>query len=75
MLDRLTGHLQDGDMDSRWSCGPLATGSIQFNTESCDLDFSLNYYRYIRQIQFGECKTPAILFSTPPLSGFGCSTN
>ena len=41
-------------MDSRWTCGPLAIGSSFYRFEDCDLDFSLNYYRYIRQIQLGE---------------------
>lgn len=45
---------QDGDADSRWTCGPLASGSRFYRFEDCELDFSLNYYRYIRQIQFGE---------------------
>lgn len=33
-------------MDTRWSCG-LADGD-------CEIDFGLNYFRYVRQIQFGE---------------------
>lgn len=41
-------------MESRWACGPLAMGSRFFRFEDCDLDISLNYYRYVRQIQIGE---------------------
>ena len=52
MLRNILG--QDGDMDSRWTCGPLAMGSRFFRFESCDVDISLNYFRYIRQIQIGE---------------------
>eukprot|EP00904_Undaria_pinnatifida_P008259 jgi/Undpi1/4563/HiC_scaffold_18.g07917.m1 len=44
-------YIKDGDMDSRWTCGPLAIGSSFYRFEDCDLDFSLNYYRYMRQIQ------------------------
>lgn len=40
-------------MDSRWACGPLATGEVTFNNELCDIEFSLNYFRYVRQLQFG----------------------
>ncbi|CAN0223077.1 unnamed protein product, partial [Pylaiella littoralis] len=39
-------YIKDGDMDSRWSCGPLATGEVE-----CGVEFSLNYYHYIRQIK------------------------
>ena len=33
-------------METRWSCG-LADGD-------CAIDFGLIYFRYVRQIQFGE---------------------
>lgn len=49
---------KDGDMESRWSCSPLATGD-----ETCSAEFSLNYYRYVRQIKLGgsflTCLIPA----------------
>ncbi|CAM9212730.1 unnamed protein product, partial [Laminaria digitata] len=44
-------YMKDGDMDSRWTCGPLANGGRFFRFEDCDLDISLNHYRYVRQIQ------------------------
>ena len=47
-------YMQDGDMDSRWSCGPLAEWSGSRFADGCDIDFSLNYYRYVRQIQLGK---------------------
>lgn len=58
--------LQDGDMDSRWSCGPLATGWATADSEDCEVDFSLNYYRYVRQIQIGALK----LFEAPAPPAF-----
>eukprot|EP00904_Undaria_pinnatifida_P008263 jgi/Undpi1/4567/HiC_scaffold_18.g07921.m1 len=44
-------YLKDGDMDSRWTCGPLASGSKFRDDEECDISLSLNYFRYVRQIQ------------------------
>eukprot|EP00904_Undaria_pinnatifida_P008260 jgi/Undpi1/4564/HiC_scaffold_18.g07918.m1 len=44
-------YIKDGDMDSRWACGPLSTGRAGASLEPCDVQFSLNYYRYVRQIQ------------------------
>lgn len=41
-------------MDTRWSCGPLSTGESSFRPPECEVDFSLNYYRYVRQIKLGE---------------------
>lgn len=51
---------QDENMDSRWTCGPLVAGSDRSRWD-CDLEFSLNYFRYIRQIQIGKhhCFCPA----------------
>ena len=54
-------------MDSRWACGPLAAGEVTFNNELCDIDFSLNFFRYVRQIQLGGCFfvlpcSPSIIF-------------
>lgn len=43
-------YMKDGDLDSRWSCGPLAIGESTFSLD-CDNQISLNYYRYVRQIQ------------------------
>lgn len=43
-------------MNSRWTCGPLAT-SNEFSLGSswdCDVYFDLVHFRYVRQIQFGE---------------------
>lgn len=37
-------YIKDGDMDSRWSCGQT--------DGDCEVDFSLNYYRYVKQVQF-----------------------
>ncbi|CAN0009638.1 unnamed protein product [Ectocarpus sp. 12 AP-2014] len=47
-------YIKDGDMsdDSRWTCGPLAAGNLVSNNEDCHLMLSLNYFRYVRQIQF-----------------------
>ncbi|CAM9220801.1 unnamed protein product [Pylaiella littoralis] len=44
-------YIKDGDMDTRWSCGPLSTGESSFRPSECEVDFSLNYYRYVRQIK------------------------
>ena len=42
-------------MDSRWSCGRLALGEGDQNRpEDCELGIDLHYFRYVRQIQFGE---------------------
>eukprot|EP00904_Undaria_pinnatifida_P008254 jgi/Undpi1/4559/HiC_scaffold_18.g07913.m1 len=50
--DQIDRHcMQDEDLDSRWSCGLLSLWSGSRSAYSCDLDFSLNYYRYVRQIQ------------------------
>ncbi|CAM9499220.1 unnamed protein product [Ectocarpus sp. 4 AP-2014] len=43
-------YIKDENMDSRWTCGPLVAGSDR-DSWDCDLEFSLNYFRYIRQIQ------------------------
>lgn len=52
-------------MNSRWACGPLATAGGSFRFNNCDVELSLNYYRYVRQLQIGE-------FPTLPTSR-GCS--
>ena len=41
-------------MASRWSCGPLALGFGDRYSQGCDLEFDLNYFRYVRQIQIGK---------------------
>ena len=41
-------------MDTRWSCGPLAGGTEGgYGSEDCQLEFHLNYFRYVRQVKFG----------------------
>lgn len=50
-------------MDTRWSCGLLSTGSAHTlgdaRNSDCDAEFSLGYYRYVRQIKLGgsSCHT------------------
>lgn len=56
-------------MDSRWSCGQT--------DGDCEVDFSLNFYRYVKQVQFGEsrtrrCRPKTLLSSIFRFSGF-CS--
>jgi len=61
-------------MSTRWSCGPMAAGDeaggffYGFSVEDCRLEFSLNYYRYVRQIKLGE-RVPHGVF----LLGHDCS--
>ena len=46
--------------DSRWSCGPTVSGdsttanSPFYGGAVCAVEFDLNVYRYVRQIQIGE---------------------
>lgn len=44
---------KDGDMDTRWMCGPLVP-RVGSSTRTCEVGISLNHYRYVRQIQIGE---------------------
>ena len=39
--------------DSRWSCGPAATGGTSYGLDKCTIQFNLNEMRYVRQIQLG----------------------
>lgn len=43
-------------MSTRWSCGPMADADedVFGGVEDCGVEFSLNYFRYVRQIQLGE---------------------
>ncbi|CAN0010264.1 unnamed protein product, partial [Ectocarpus fasciculatus] len=43
-------YIKDENMDSRWSCGPLAS-ALQESSWDCDVTFNLHYFRYVRQIQ------------------------
>ncbi|CAM9914395.1 unnamed protein product, partial [Hapterophycus canaliculatus] len=42
-------YIKDDNMDSRWTCGPLSTGQV--SGWDCDVEFDLNQFRYVRQIQ------------------------
>eukprot|EP00904_Undaria_pinnatifida_P008258 jgi/Undpi1/4562/HiC_scaffold_18.g07916.m1 len=44
-------YMKDGDLDSRWACGPLAAGNRFYNSEDCEVGINLNYFRYVRQVQ------------------------
>lgn len=55
-------------MDTRWTCGPLATG--ERSGWDCAVEFNLYQYRYVRQIQMGKA-----LSSLEAPRNHGCNRN